>query len=451
MMLRLHTYSPGLFVCEKCLSRIPISRRPARAFPPALPGRNFMRNPPALARSIVSVRVLLFASVLLTAGCTNSLNRAIYREKPEAIQKFLAAGANVNETNDDGGTPLIYAAQFGDVALIKTLLERGALVNSVDHEGNSPLGYLVSRKDAQNDGVALLLAHGADVNVANKSRRTPLHLAVMKSTPPEAAVQQKELVAMLLAGGADANRSTYLGELPLHFAAAAGQSNEVLEQVLTATGESQAVTHAGYHALSEAARNGHHEAALFFANHGFEPQKLSPAPFPEEKGMLVLQMSYQINARAGEARGDYLFSRKECAGALASYQSSSENYDAAVTDCEKAVKTYTDALADAKAGRKSRLVSTIALNVVGTGLGLATGVGFFAAPKKVENHIDDYAEALERNQAVLTTLTQERSALALKLKSAETAAKLEKAADVVVQAAPTIGSPTEPSSAPAAP
>ncbi len=412
-----------------------------------------MRPLALLARSTVSAHALLFASFLLTSGCTNSLNRAIYREKPEAIQKFLAAGANVNETNEDGGTPLIYAAQFGDIALIKTLLERGALVNPVDREGNSALGYLVSRKDTKNDAVSLLLAHGADVNVANKSRHTPLHLAVTKPVQPESAAQQNELVKMLLAAGADANRSTYNGELPLHAAAAAGQSNEVLEQLLNATREPQAVTHAGYHALSEAARNAHHEPALFFASHGFEPQKLIAAPFPEEKGMLVLQVCYQINARANEARGDYLFGRKESAGALAGYQSSSLNYDAAVVDCEKAVKLYIEALADAKAGRKSRLTSTIALNVVGTGLALATGVGFFAAPKKVDNRIDDFAEALERNQAVLTTLTQERSALALKLQAAEAAVKLEDPAGVAIwpaSAAP-VGSPTEATSAPAAP
>src|SRR2546423_14266917 len=75
-------------------------------------------------------------------GCTNTLNRAIYREHPELVQKFLAEGADVNQVNDDGGTPLIYAAQYGDLALIKTLVERGAKVNWTDKTGNSALCYL---------------------------------------------------------------------------------------------------------------------------------------------------------------------------------------------------------------------------------------------------------------------------------------------------------------------
>ena len=178
-----------------------------------------------------TVQLVCCAFLLLGSGCTNSLNRAISREHPEAIQKFLKAGADVNERDDDGCTPLIYAAQSGDLALIKILVERGATVNSVDNGGGSALGYLVSREHHKNAEIAFLLARGADVNHANKETLTPLHLAVMQSCPPEEAAQQTELVMALLYAGADANRRTQNGELPLHLAAAVGQPDQVLEQL----------------------------------------------------------------------------------------------------------------------------------------------------------------------------------------------------------------------------
>ena len=384
-------------------------------------------------------RFILAASLLFGAGCTNSLNRAIYREHPEAIQKFLAAGANVNEANEDGGTPLIYAAQHGDLALIKILVERGATVNWVDHEGNSPLGYLASGEKSKNDAVAFLLTRGADINFANKTGHTPLHLAVMRRRRPEEARPQTELVAMLLGAGADVNRQTQRGELPLHLAAAAGQPDQVLAQLIQGTREPQALTGSGYTALSEAAQAGQHQAALFLVGHGFEPQKLAPAPARlETQFPLALEVSYPIDARAYEAMGDYLLGRSDRVNALASYQRSAIGYEAAVADCQQVVNRYTEALKDAKAGRKGRLFSTIALNALGVGLGAATGVGFYAVPKRADNPIDDYADELERDQAELAKRIRDQSDLTTKLHEVEITLKAENTArEAAAPAAPT--------------
>lgn len=361
--------------------------------------------------------------VLINANCTNTLNRAIYREKPEAVQKFLAEGANVNEANDDGGTPLIYAAQYGDLALIKTLVARGATVNWTDKKGNSALCYLASDKTFKNDTIAFLLTHGANVNLANEEGLTPLHLAVARHVEVNDFPQQEALVFALLEAGADANLQTYRGELALHLAAAAGQPDEVLTRLLAVTKDPQTLTRSGYTALSEAAKAGQHGSARFLVAHGFEPQAIVPAAHLADQLPIVLNVAHPINARSHEAMGDFLVDRNEGANALTHYQSSAASYNAAVAECQHAVSVYDEALKNAKAGRKGRIVSTIALNTLGAGLAAATGVGFFAVPKKTNNHIDDFAERLAHDQAELATLLREQTALSAKLQKLENSTK----------------------------
>ncbi len=203
-------------------------------------------------------------SLLLTlTSCTNTLNRAIYREHPDLIKKFLAEGADVNQANDDGGTPLIYAAQHSDLSLIKTLVERGAKVNWTDKTGNSALGYLTSGKTYKNDAVSFLLGHGAEVNKANNAGITPLHFAAARTCEPTDTTRQLELVTLLLGAGADPNLYTERGDLALHLAAAANQPDSLLEQLLNVTKDPQRLNQAGYSAFSSAARTGA-GACLFF-------------------------------------------------------------------------------------------------------------------------------------------------------------------------------------------
>jgi hypothetical protein len=173
--------------------------------------------------------------------------------------------------------------------------------------------------------------------------------------------------------------------------------------------------------LTEAARNGHHEAAFFLVAHNFKPQELQPAA-TGMPGPVEIDPVYPINARSHEAVGDYLVGQNDEANALVNYRSAAKSYEAAVANYQQSFASFTQALADAKAGRKSRIFSMIALDAIGTGLAAATGVGFVVVPKRNFNkHIDDYTEELDRNRAELATLTREQSDLSAKL------LKLEKA------------------------
>ncbi|OQE42520.1 hypothetical protein PENNAL_c0707G12022, partial [Penicillium nalgiovense] len=42
-----------------------------------------------------------------------------------------------------GRTPLSWAAEYGSLAVVKSLLEQGANINASDYEGGTPLAWLI--------------------------------------------------------------------------------------------------------------------------------------------------------------------------------------------------------------------------------------------------------------------------------------------------------------------
>lgn len=92
------------------------------------------------------------------------------------IQPCLDAGADINEPNRVGYTPLAIAASRGDVEITRALLEAGADVTRIDAVGTTALGAAVMSR-APRDVISLLLDHGADANRPNNRGQSPLDLA----------------------------------------------------------------------------------------------------------------------------------------------------------------------------------------------------------------------------------------------------------------------------------
>jgi uncharacterized protein len=109
------------------------------------------------------------------------------------------------------------AAEQGNKALIRTLLDKGADVNLAQPDGTTALHWAVYNDDA--DTVGLLVKKGANVNAANRYGVPPLFLA---STNADAG-----MVKLLLDAGADANASLQGGETVLMTAARAGNLEAV--------------------------------------------------------------------------------------------------------------------------------------------------------------------------------------------------------------------------------
>ncbi len=121
------------------------------------------------------------------------------RRQQAVIRLLLRHGANVNETDKNGVTPLHRAVRFRSPAAVKLLLENGARVNAADRRTQStPLHRAVTSTGAPATAgkfeqvveiIGLLLAHGADQTLKNKAGKTareyvhrPEILAILSAT-----------------------------------------------------------------------------------------------------------------------------------------------------------------------------------------------------------------------------------------------------------------------------
>jgi uncharacterized protein len=146
-------------------------------------------------RSIAAVFVTSFA-LAVSAHAQSSLADRIQSGDRRAALEMIAAGANVNQTQPDGTTPLHWAVYKFDRELVQTLLRKGARANVLNRYGASALGEAV--RVANMELVEMLLEAGADANVANDEGQTALMLAARTGNVA---------VAKLLAQhGADVNR-----------------------------------------------------------------------------------------------------------------------------------------------------------------------------------------------------------------------------------------------------
>ncbi|MCE2993293.1 MAG: ankyrin repeat domain-containing protein, partial [Candidatus Jidaibacter sp.] len=100
------------------------------------------------------------------------------------VQEALNAGVNVNAVNNDGHSALHWAADSGNMAIVKLLIKEAAAVNAVDKAvnavdkyGDTPLHWAIRANHTA--VVELLIETGAKVNAVDKYGSSPLHLAAL--------------------------------------------------------------------------------------------------------------------------------------------------------------------------------------------------------------------------------------------------------------------------------
>jgi hypothetical protein len=96
------------------------------------------------------------------------------------VRALIEAGANVNDTNSSGATPLHAAAGKADADLTALLLSKGAAVNARDSYGHTPLHDLCGSLQPPEmvcRVAEILLAGGASLSTKQQQGRTPIEEA----------------------------------------------------------------------------------------------------------------------------------------------------------------------------------------------------------------------------------------------------------------------------------
>ncbi|MBV9769789.1 MAG: ankyrin repeat domain-containing protein [Bryobacterales bacterium] len=143
---------------------------------------------------------------------------AAYWNDLQTVQALIAAGADVNASNRDGVTPLSQACVNGNASMVEALLKAGANANAFQAEGQTVL--MTAARAGNPDAVKLLLDHGAEVNAKESWRgQTALMWATAENHPA--------VVQMLVDHGADVNAVSAVldfsgmkpkpGDVPMHF------------------------------------------------------------------------------------------------------------------------------------------------------------------------------------------------------------------------------------------
>jgi ankyrin repeat protein len=131
---------------------------------------------------------------------------------------MIADGADVNQAQADGTTPLHWAVYRLDSELVAALLRKGARANVVNRYGASPLAE--AARTANRQIAAMLFEAGADANLGNDDGQTPLMLA--------ARTGNVAVAELLVREGADVNqRERFRDQSAVMWAAAQGHADMV--------------------------------------------------------------------------------------------------------------------------------------------------------------------------------------------------------------------------------
>ncbi len=155
-------------------------------------------------------------------------------------------------------SPVADAAQKGDLAVVKTLVQQKADVNAQQADGATALQWAAYRNDTALADV--LLAAGADVKKANREGATAMYLASIRGSAP--------MLDRLLKAGANPNEAGPQGETPLMLASRTGNLDAMkvlLEHKADVNGKEEL---RGTTPLMWAASESHPDAVKLLIEHG---------------------------------------------------------------------------------------------------------------------------------------------------------------------------------------
>ncbi|KAJ2990388.1 hypothetical protein NUW58_g2975 [Xylaria curta] len=177
-------------------------------------------------------------------GGSTALSIATWLSFDDVVQLLIQQGADVNQRDRRGWTPLHIAARYGYRRIIELLVTNGADLDLKIH-GWTPL--LLTAKDLEPRLCCFLIDNGADVTAADYHGRTPLHWA--------SKCGEGRLVRLLIKKGADVNAEDRWGRTPLIWAVHR-ERPEIVELLLHSGANVTTATREGYTPLHIAADTG---------------------------------------------------------------------------------------------------------------------------------------------------------------------------------------------------
>ncbi len=129
------------------------------------------------------------------------------------LKKLIELEVDVNAVEwNNHQSPLHYASKRSNMEAMDLLIKAGADVNQVDKYGYTPLHltvkYAYNLNNRYKYAIEKLTAAGADINKSANNGATPLYSAAQNNFT--------ECVKLLIEKGADVNKATNVGESPLH-------------------------------------------------------------------------------------------------------------------------------------------------------------------------------------------------------------------------------------------
>jgi ankyrin repeat protein len=198
-----------------------------------------------------------------------SIHEAAMNGDLATVKKLLEQDPTLLEARDEdeGVTPLAYAAGFGRMEVLEFLVARGANVNARDPRGLSALH--LTAYTGQLQALRFLLDKGADVTARGPSGMGPLHFV---------ADRQTEVLKLLIERKADIGARDDYGNTGLMLAARAGADANVRVLIEAGADVNAANPLTGDGPLEVAVQGGHAGVADYLRSKGAKPRSAPRTP-----------------------------------------------------------------------------------------------------------------------------------------------------------------------------
>jgi len=172
-------------------------------------------------------------SLSISRNLCDELTAAVHSKNVDRLSELVRQGADLNMTLSEGLLPLVLAANNCDVETCKVLLQLGARLDGSVGVLSRETPLSISVRAGLADAVATLISLGSDVNIIVTFCSERLSADAFQlypgSTVLQSAVFRRNLriIRQLVDAGADVNRADCSGNTALHLACLDGDESAV--------------------------------------------------------------------------------------------------------------------------------------------------------------------------------------------------------------------------------